>query len=306
MRTILIIAGVVLLLAVAGLFLLLPRQVSLSQDIAIKAPSGAVLRALTEKEKWQRWWPVDNTALKYHAENFNPGSETTNSMLVDIQAGDTAVQGLLMTISVTNDSTIVSWEATLPAGANPFQRISTWMEARKLKRQLAAALTRLKAFSEDPRNVYGIAVKEVKVTTPYLVALKGESTLPLSTQEVYARIDELRTYIHSKGARETAPPMLNIQTEDSTLYQFMVALPVDRLLPGKGPIEQKRMVMGKLLEAEVRGGDSTVQRGMAALENYRRDYRRASPAIPYASLVTDRTKEPDTAKWITQLYCPVF
>jgi hypothetical protein len=29
-------------------------------------------------------------------------------------------------------------------------------------------------------------------------------------------------------------------------------------------------------------------------------------AIPYQSLVTDRMKEPDTMKWLTRLYVPVF
>jgi hypothetical protein len=29
-------------------------------------------------------------------------------------------------------------------------------------------------------------------------------------------------------------------------------------------------------------------------------------AIPFQSLITDRVKEPDTAKWITKLYAPVL
>lgn len=306
MRTILIIAGVVLLLAVAGAFLLLPRQVSLSQDMAIKAPSAAVLRSLTEKEKWAQWWPAENAALRYRAANFNASSQMTNSLLVDIPTGDSAVQGLLMAIGVSTDSTIVSCEATLPAGMNPLHRISTWMEARRLKRELSKTLSRLKGFSEDPRKVYGIPVREVRVTTPFLVAVRSESRGYPSTEAVYAQVNKLRTYVQSLDAHETAPPMLNAERVDSNRYTFMVALPVDTLLPGKGDILQKRMVLGKLLEAEVRGGDSTVRRGLSALEDYRRDYRRVSPAIPYASLTTDRTKERDTTKWVTHLYYPVF
>lgn len=306
MRTVLIAIGVVLLLVVAGAFLLLPRQVSLSQDLAIRAPSGTVLRSLAEKEKWQQWWPADAGALRYRPENFGAASLQTNSMLVDIPTGDSAVQGLLMAIGVSTDSTIVSWEASLPTGANPLHRISTWMKARRLRKDMSEALSRLKAFAEDPKNVYGIAVKEVRVTTPYLVVMDGEGTVYPSTDDVYAIVDELRAYVQSEGAKETAPPMMHVAMVDSTLYKIMVALPVDRLLPGKWFIEQKRMVMGKLLEAEVRGGEVTVQRGLAALEDYMRDYGYRSPAIPYASLTTDRTKEQDTAQWITHLYYPVF
>jgi hypothetical protein len=306
MRTVLIIVGVVLLLGAAGAFLLLPRQVNLSQDIAVKAPSAAVLRSLAEKEKWQQWWPADGNRLRYHPENFSASTQQGNSMLVDIAAGDTAVQGLLMVIGVTPDSTIVSWEGSLPAGANPVHRIGTWINARALRKDLSVALARLKAFAEDPKNVYGVAVREVKVTTPYLVALRSERNAYPSTGDVYAQVTRLRAYIQSKGAHETAPPMVHVERTDSSRYTFMLALPVDTLLPDSGAILQKRMVLGKLLEAEVRGGEYSVRRGLAGLEDYRHDYRRISPAIPYASLTTDRTKEPDTAKWITHLYYPVF
>ena len=306
MRTILIVIGVVLLLVVAGAFLLLPRQVSLSQTLAIRAPSSTVLRCLTVKEQWSQWWPAGPSALSYPAANFHGGSAMTNSLLVDIAAGDTTVQGLLMAIGVNADSTLVSWEADLPAGANPWHRVRNWLEARRLKRELSEVLSRLKGFAEDPKKVYGMPVREVMVTTPFLVAIRGESTAYPSTEEVYAQVAKLRAYINSEGAHETAPPMLNAERTDSSRYTFMVALPVDTLLPGKGPILQKRMVMGKLLEAEVRGGDYTVRRGLSALEEYRRDYRSVSPAIPYASLTTDRTKERDTSNWVTHLYYPVF
>lgn len=306
MRIILIPIGLVLLLAVAGLYVLLPRQVGLSQQAPVKAPAATVLRALTEKEKWQQWWPDSLDGLHYRDENFTAGAQMNASLLVDLPAGDTTVRGLLMVIGIGPDSTLVSWEATLPAGANPVHRAGTWIESRSLNREMAEVLARLEAFVEKPKNVYGLAVKEVKVTTPYLVAVRGQSTGYPTTGDVYTQVAKLRAYIQAEGARETAPPMLNVERLDSARYGYMVALPVDRPLPGRGDILEKRMVLGKLLQAEVRGGDYVVRCGLAALEAYRQDYRRISPAIPYTSLVTDRSREPDTAKWITQLYYPVF
>jgi len=35
------------------------------------------------------------------------------------------------------------------------------------------------------------------------------------------------------------------------------------------------------------------------------DYQRAIIAIPFQMLITDRTKETDSTKWITRLYYPV-
>jgi hypothetical protein len=42
------------------------------------------------------------------------------------------------------------------------------------------------------------------------------------------------------------------------------------------------------------------------MENYARDHKKQSPAIPYQLLVTNRLTEADTTKWITQINYPVF
>lgn len=306
MRKVVLIVVVVVLLVVGGLALLLPRQVTLSETVAIGAPSGAVMRSLTQKDRWQQWWPREQEDLVYREQNFAAGPSLNNSLLVDLSAPDTTLPSLLMAIGVSRDSTLVSWEASLRAGFNPLHRVRTWIESRKLKRAMAGALARLEAFAENPQNVYGVPVTEVKVTTPYLIATRATSTGYPTTADVYAQVNKLRKYMLEEGARETAPPMLNVAALDSLHYGFMVALPVDRLLDGRGDIQQKRMVLGNLLQSEVWGGDYTVLQGMYALEVYVRDYGRRSPAIPYASLTTDRTRERDTSKWITHLYYPVF
>jgi hypothetical protein len=296
--------AVVLLVALAGGLLLLPRQVTVSASVAIHTPSAAVRRCLTQKEQWDKWWPHHATGLQYREQNFS--ADPMNSLLVRVPVQDSVASSLIMPIGVTRDSTIVTWTTFLPPSANPAQRLRNWMQARRLKGEFRQVLTRLKAFAEKPENLYGFSVKEGRVKDPYLVAIKDSSKTYPSTEAVYAQVERLQAYIRSAGAREAGSPMLHVGTSDSSTYSYMVALPVDRLLPDHGAIKQKRMVLGQILEAEVRGGDYTVRRGMAALQDYVEDYKRQSPAIPYASLTTDRTREPDTTKWITRLYYPVF
>lgn len=297
---------VVLLVALAGGGLLLPRQLTVSHSVAIKAPSSTVMRCLTEKDKWTRWWPAASTSLRYPEQNFGAAQQMNSSLLVGVPWDDSVVSSLLMAIQVNKDSSIASWTASLQAGSNPLHRISAWMKARKLKSEFSAVLHRLQDFAGNAQNVYGMPVRETTVKDPYLVATRAGSRRYPSNEEVYAQVNKLRTYIQSAGARPTGAPMLHVETLDSSQYEFMVALPVDRLLPGQGDIRQKRMVMGRLLEAEVRGGDYSVRRGMGALEDYLHDYQYKSPAIPYASLTTDRRREPDSSKWVTHLYYPVF
>jgi hypothetical protein len=306
MRKALFAIGLVAVLALAGLLLLLPRQITLTPSLPVRAPANTVVRCLTERDKWVQWWPAAHRELQYPEALLDGGLQMNNSVVVGVPVEDSMVSSLLIAIGVAHDSTLVSWTASLQAATNPLQRVRTWLAARKLKAELLGVLHRLKDFAEDPQKVYGISIKEIKVKHPYLVAIKETHSSYPSTNTVYAQVEILKTYINSAGAQQTGAPMLHVLPRDSGRYEFMVALPVNRLLPDQGPIKQKQMVLGNILEAEVRGGDAAARQGLAALEDYMKDHGYRSPAIPYASLTTDRSKEGDTARWITHLYYPVF
>jgi hypothetical protein len=66
------------------------------------------------------------------------------------------------------------------------------------------------------------------------------------------------------------------------------------------------MVPGRFLKTEVTGGPYIIEHAHKMMQQYFEDYKRTSMAIPFEYLVTDRSKEPDTAKWVTRIYGPVY
>jgi len=56
----------------------------------------------------------------------------------------------------------------------------------------------------------------------------------------------------------------------------------------------------------VRGGQGTVENALEQMQLYFDDYDKTSMAITFQYLVTDRIKESDTTKWITEIYAPVL
>ncbi len=86
----------------------------------------------------------------------------------------------------------------------------------------------------------------------------------------------------------------------------MVAIPVNKTITPNNEFLLKKMVPGKILVTEVRGGIHTINQAQKNIELYMNDHHLVSPAIPFHSLVTDRSKEADTAKWITKIYYPVM
>ena len=88
----------------------------------------------------------------------------------------------------------------------------------------------------------------------------------------------------------------------------MVAIPIDKAISGYGTFIPKRMpiIKDNTLLIEVHGGYLTIQKAYAELLNYMQDHHYSSPAIPFELLVTDRSKETDTTKWITRIYAPIM
>jgi hypothetical protein len=145
------------------------------------------------------------------------------------------------------------------------------------------------------------------VTDSILISTYSHSKNYPSTNFIYGLIDQLKKYIASQSAKETGFPMLNINTTDSINYLTRVAIPVNRKLPSSGNISYKWMLSGgNILVTDVKGGPSSINNAFDQVENYVNDYHHFAPAIPFQSLITDRSKEPDTSKWITIIYYPVM
>jgi len=62
---------------------------------------------------------------------------------------------------------------------------------------------------------------------------------------------------------------------------------------------------GNILTGEVTGGQEQIEQAQKQMELYISDYQRSIIAIPFQMLITDRTKEPDSTKWVTRIYYPV-
>jgi hypothetical protein len=94
--------------------------------------------------------------------------------------------------------------------------------------------------------------------------------------------------------------------QDSGLFKTEVAIPVNKAIPQNKIYLIKRMVPGKILVAEIKGGDYSAREALRQMHIFMTDNNLSSPAIPFQSLITNRMEEPDTLKWITKIYYPVF
>jgi hypothetical protein len=307
---------VFLLAAIVVIYILIPAKLEISENEYIRVPSDAVYRFIAEENNWQRWWPQNSEAsadglVKLASFNYNQVKyaityTSINFIEVTISTNKSSHKSNILIVPLEDDSTALHWRCFISTGKDPISKIRDYQQARHLKESMGSILGKFASYMAKPENIYRLNIHEKQVKDTILVSTTINTNRYPTNTEIYGMIKNLKNYISSQGAQETNYPMLNILKIDSQKFTAMVAIPVNKKIQNNKFFTYKRMVAGKILVAEVTGGNQRVEEAFTEMENYVKDYRLKSPAIPFLSLVTDRLNEPDTTKWITRIYYPIL
>ncbi len=314
MKKLLLVLASIFVVFLACIYLFIPSNITFSKVYILNTKVSIANRLLLNKNYWHNWWPSDTSGKKpvqdkndfvYNNYNYSLDKKMMNTGEITISGTKISLKSILNIISVTNDSVAVNWTSEMPASSDPFKRIKNYIYARQIKNSMTGILESFQAFLKKTENIYGLSIGQIQVKDTILISAKFLTQQYPSTPDIYATINNLKQYIAEAGAGETNSPMLNI-IHDSTNYRTMIAIPISKEIPAKNDYEIKRMVPGKILVTEVKGGQSQTDEAMRQLTNFLNDNNISSPAKPFESLVTNRSLEPDTSKWITKIYYPIF
>jgi hypothetical protein len=167
-------------------------------------------------------------------------------------------------------------------------------------------LNRLCAFLSKNENVYGIVIERTHLKDTLFVSSKRVLAVYPSIKEIYELIKKIQIYISEKNTKQSGNPIYNVTALGDGQYQLMTAVPVNKRIEDAGDFSLKFMVRGSFMVTEVVGGEYTVNKAYKSLQQYFADFRRTSMAINFTMLVTDRQLQPDSSKWITKIYQPVY
>src|SRR2546421_1433824 len=296
--------AIVFILFFASLYIFIPGQIEIDETVMVKASPQATSRILSKIENWQKWWPQINLKRKadsvfpYHHSIFSIDEKLYNGFKIDILNGPDYVRSRLSLIPLSIDSVQLQWSGLLRTSANPVRRIRQFWRAKETETDLSNILSSLNSYMSKQENVYGMQIRRELVKDTLLLSQKVMFRNYPTTSLVYVVVQSLKDYIRNKGANETNYPMLHVDQLAPTTYQAMVAIPLNREIPVDSPMAFKRMVPGYILVSEIKGGPATIEKAFDEMRNFMSDFSRISPAIPFESMVTDRSKEADTAKWI--------
>jgi hypothetical protein len=306
-----------ILIAVALLccvYIFIPQQLILSKVIIGNCNINTANRCFSDTSKWAKWFPKDNdssdksyaagTGFIYNRFSYKITALLYNDVQVQMQYGDSLASSDFRIASLNKDSILIGWQCTIRTSNNPFRKVMQYQQAKHLKKNIDDILAAYKSYIEVTKNIYGADFHQTMSKDSTLVTMNSFTTNYPTTGQIYQLIDSLKSYVASEGAKEINYPMLNVSKSDKQ-FKTMVAISVDRELRGTSRIVIKRFVPWKMLEGQITGGVYSVDKAFEQLYKYRDDHLNSIMAIPFQSLITDRRKEPDTAKWITKICAPI-
>jgi effector-binding domain-containing protein len=292
-------------------YLYVPSTIRKSVMALVPVTQKVAQPFLLDKGKWGAWWPGGAASASGDGYLYNGRSFTARhiyltgaDVLIDHE-GDTS-SCMLSMIPFGTDSIKITWDYQLQTSLNPIKRRRQQGDAKSLQADMTNVLQQMASFLSDEQNIYHIQVTRSTITDTLLVMTRQTLNQEPTQATIYGLIHQLQQYINKAGAQAINPPMLHVRKTDSSQVEVMVALPVNKVVNSAGAFAFKRMVPGHVLVTEITGGAGTVRNSFQQLEKYAVDHRLESPAIPFESLVTDRIQQPDSSKWITKIYYPVF
>ncbi len=256
-----ILIGLFLLLAAAliSVYLLIPGRIKIDATISLPVALPGVSRTLTDESNWKKLWPGE-TPFNYNKQSYSISVKISSVFDIDIYSDKDTINSRLELVPIENDMMKIGWHAEQMTSSNPFTRFSQYRHAKVTEKNMDEILQAMKAFLEKTKNTYGVEIKKTLVTDSVLISMRRSFEHYPNVQEIDAMIQDLRKYIVQNKAIEKNSPMLNVVKLDSSHYEAMSAIPVDKALPRTTEFAPKFLLKGgNILEAEIQGGPFTIE-----------------------------------------------
>jgi hypothetical protein len=309
MKKWLLVPAFIFVAAFASIYIFIPDRLEIVQNTPINCTTPGAYRNMVSTEKWKKWWP--GTSWQSNSFLFQKGSyaitkKLMNTLEINIKHNRLPISSTLYLLPVSVDSTNLRWACIYPTSNNPIVRIQRYWQAVELKSNMEAVLNHFKSFAEKKENIYGIAFQGTVFKDSFLISVKKYLASYPSVSDVYSSISNLKKYSAAKQAQQTGYPIMNITPLNPFGYQVMTALPINKSIPASEPYFNQRIPLNHFLVTRVHGGNASVNEALHQFQLYVQDYHRTVMALPFQQLITDRSAEPDTSRWITDIYVPLF
>ena len=333
----LLLALAVIIVLLAGVGWVLPRQVHVERSVNIGAPAStifALVDGFSMFNQWSPWYGLDPSAQynfkgpergvgarmtwRGDASTVGSGSQEIiesrpyERVKSSLDLGSQGAATAQFTLTPEGNHTRVTWGVDVDLGMNPVNRYFGLMIEKMVGPDYERGLWGLKRLAESlPKADFSdLKVEEIQVaplTVAYVQASCGtsEQEIARTLGASYAKVGKFMAT--HKLKRAAAPITINNKWGDSG-YEFDAAIPLEHApqgdIPTDSPVQVKQTYAGKALKVVHKGSYRDMDRTYEKLMAYAAAYGYEPAASPWDEYISDPGTTPES-KLLTNILLPV-
>jgi effector-binding domain-containing protein len=309
---------------------LLPRKIHVERTRIMKAPVELLFDQVNTLTNWNNWSPWNrlDTAMKieYHgitgtgsgyswtSTNSQVGngsltillSRPYDSIIVNIDFMDQVPAYSSYIFKVVPEGTQLTWSMDFQMNKNPFRRYMGLFMDKWIGSDYEKGLTRLDSITLDFAKKHPlIKIVEKEVSSFNYIYLERTSNFTEIGVVLSGAYADLMKQLTKSGTRLAGPPFVMYRSFDSISASYEAALPVTGELKLKEPVRFGKTPPERALVAEYYGPYSGISVAYKAITDYSKAKGLKLKEYMWESYITDPATEPDSSKWLTEVYYPV-
>lgn len=334
MKTIKILTSimVVMLLGLLSWAFFLPSDIHISQSVRIKAPIGVVYNQVNDLHNWNNWSPWKDTTLSAQFEGSEKGvgakvhwtdKKEGESVLTIIESKPFSSIKTEMTVpnkdrkaemdfrfETDGEEVIVKWERNIHDLPYPFGRFVGWMLQKGYNHNFALGLQHLKAYVENnltKPEYFGYEIIEGTFEETTFLAKNAKSTIQDMSKTMADCFSSIKKVLDEKNIQASGAPVVQwhkYEPEGESLFTCMIPMTIDSTIAAKN-IYTTEIPRIKTIMIKYTGPYEASYNAWVALDNYIVYNSLIMDGDPWEEYLTDPSSEPDSSKWVTNIYFPV-
>ena len=334
MKTIKILTLILIVMIIGSLIwaITLPSEIHIKQSININAPIGVVYNEINDLHNWNNWTPWKDTSLASKYEGAVKGvgasviwtdkkegpskltiTESKHFDFIKLEMTmpnkiDTAK--LLFEFDTKGDEVTVTWSRDINELSYPFGRFVGWMLEKGYNHNFKQSLKNLKDFVETNKptaEYYGYNIIESTYKGGSFLASNASSTMPEMKKVMENHFGTIMQFTSHQGLEIQGAPIVqwhSYNPDAESEFTCMVPVQIDSAIAAKNVysinLPETKTVMIKYV-----GPYEGSYNAWVALDNYVSYNALIINGDPWEEYITDPSNEPDSTKWITNIYFPV-
>jgi hypothetical protein len=133
MKKILISLVLLLVFALAAVYLFIPRKIKIEAAVPLNAALPGVFRTLINDSNWKKWWPGE-TPFAYNKQAYSIKGKFFNVFDIDIYSDNDTINSRMELVPVEANTMTILWNAEQVSSSDPFKRFERYRSASKQKK----------------------------------------------------------------------------------------------------------------------------------------------------------------------------